>query len=344
MANFHETIKATKSGEIQISSYSSIVICKTVADFRRRVCNTHMNSYFMFTKSKNFDASCRASHPVEEMETVFEYPYMEDNYQSLHIQYKDTHRNAKIAGRRYFWTNDDEDLNGTEEGKSPWDNKGFGIPRFDGVASAVYMDDYEIIIYNGTVEADLEDEFTVRLHVFMGGEEVSETMISTEEFGDYFPLEENFYNYDEIFWESEDEPIHPYCDCWYEPSEEEVEADTQRLLARTDEFKKESNEAAQTATETAQTEAVQTEAAQTATETTLESKNENDANERTTDDKDANTEQSATVEDPEICSRMSCFQYSYMNALCLAREEMKPQIERRNKALALIGKRYFSTS
>ena len=480
MANFHETIKATKSGEIQISSYSSIVICKTVADFRRRVCNTHMNSYFMFTNSKNFDASCRASHPVEEMETVFDYPYMEDNYQSLHIQYKDTHRNAKIAGRRYFWTNDDEDLNGTEEGKSSWDNKGFGIPRFDGVASAVYMDDYEIIIYNGTVEADLEDEFTVRLHVFMGGEEVSETMISAEEFGDYFPLEENFYNYDEIFWESEDEPIHPYCDCWYEPSEEEVEADTQKLLARTAECKKESNEAAQdeteasqTATEAAQKEAAQTEAAQIVAETALESKNENDANERTTDDKDANTEQSATietieqeralpyayteadrrdespednfrlktkapeivdynltlqkdltnliieraefvsntmrklqvsqlhirngdplaviasktrsiaakrfgtvlvscaiarltivglkyysrerndernwakqylVEDPEICSRMSCFQYSYMNALCLAREEMKPQIERRNKALALIGKRYFSTS
>lgn len=486
MANFHETIKATKSGEIQISSYSSIVICKTVADFRRRVCNTHMNGYFMFTNSKNFDAFCRAEHPVEEMETVFDYPYADDNYQSLHIQYKDTHRNAKIAGRSYFWTNDDEDLNGTEEGKSPRDNKGFGIPRFDGVASAVYMDDYEIIIYNGTVEADLEDEFTVRLHVFACGEEVDETMISTEEFGNYFPLEENFYNYDEIFWESEDEPIHPYCDCWYEPSEEEVEADTQKLLARTAEFKKESNEAAQTAIESTQTEAVQTEAAKTATETTLESKNENDANERTTDDKDANTEQSATiqdsltvqaqeaieqeralpyayteadrrdeapddnfglktkapeivdynltlqkdlanliikcaefvsntmrklqvsqlhvrngdpldviasktrsiaakrfgtalvrcaiahltivglkyysrerndernwakqylVEDPEICSeicsRMSYFRYSYMNALCLAREEMKPQIERRNKALALIWKRYFSTS
>lgn len=472
MANFHETIKATKSGEIQISSYSSIVICKTVADFRRRVCNTHMNGYFMFTNSKNFDAFCRAEHPVEEMETVFDYPYTGDNYQSLHIQYKNTHRNAKIAGRSYFWTNDDEDVNGTE--CNGGFKKGFGIPRFDGVASAVYTDDYEIIIYNGTVEADLEDEFTVRLHVFMGGEEMGDTMISTEEFGDYFPLEENFYNYDEIFWESEDEPIHPYCDCWYEPSEEEVEADTQRLLARTAEFKKESNEAAQTATE-----AAQTEAAQTATETALESKNENDANERTTDDKDANTEQSATiqdsltvqahetieqeralpyayteadgcdeapddncglktqapeivdynltlqkdlanlilacaefvsntmrklqvsqlhirngdpldviasktrsiaakrfgtalvscaiahltivglkyysrerndernwakqylVEDPEICSKMSYFQYSYMNALCLAREEMKPQIERRNKALALIWKRYF---
>lgn len=332
MANFNETIKATKSGRISVASYCDIVICKTMKEFQKAVCNYHMNSYFMCTESKNFDRSCRAHHPVNEMETVFDYPYMEDNYQSLHIEYKSTHRNAKIAGRSYFWTNDDEDLNGVECGKPYGDDKGFGIPRFDGIESAVYMDDYEIIIYNGTVEADLEDEYTVRLHIFAGDKEINETMISTEEFGDYFPLEENFYNYDEIFWESEDEPIHPYCDCWYEPSEEEV--DTQRLLARTAEFKKESNEAAQTAIE----------AAQTATKTTLESKNENDANERTTDDKDANTEQSATVEDPEICSRMSCFQYSYMNALCLAREEMKPQIERRNKALALIGKRYFSTS
>lgn len=289
MANFHETIKATKSGEIQISSYSNIVVCKTVADFRRRVCNTYMNSYFMFTNSKKIDACRRAKHPVEEMETVFDYPYTGDNFQSLHIQYKDTHRNAKIAGRRYFWTNDDEDLNGTEEGKSPLDDKGFGIPRFDGVASAVYMDDYEIIIYNGTVEADLEDEYTVRLHVFMGDEEVSETMISTEEFGNYFPLEENFYNYDEIFWESEDEPVNPYCDCLCEPSEEEVEADTQKLLARTDEFKRNQTEAIQT-------EAIQTEAVQIATESALESKNENDANEHTTDDKDANAEQSETIQ------------------------------------------------
>ena len=339
MANFHETIKATKSGRISVASYCDIVICKTMKEFQKAVCNYHMNSYFMCSDSKNFNKFCRTEHPVNEMETVFDYPYMEDNYQSLHIEYKSTHRNAKIAGRSYFWTNDDEDLNGVECGKPYGDDKGFGIPRFDGIESAVYMDDYEIIIYNGSVEAELEDEFTVRLHIFAGDKEINETMISTEEFGDYFPLEENFYNYDEIFWESEDEPIHPYCDCWYEPSEEEVEADTQRLLARTAECKKESNEAAQTATES-----TQTEAAQTATETTLESKNENDANERTTDDKDANTEQSATVEDPEICSRMSCFQYSYMNALCLAREEMKPQIERRNKALALIGKRYFSTS
>lgn len=334
MANFNETIKATKSGRISVASYCDIVICKTMKEFQKAVCNNHMNSYFMCSDSKNFNKFCRSEHPKNEMETVFDYPYTEDNYKSLHIEYKRTHRNAKIAGRSYFWTNDDEDLNGVECGKPCGDDKGFGIPRFDGIESAVYMDDYEIIIYNGAVEADLEDEFTVRLHIFAGGKEINETMISTEEFNNYFKLDENFLNYDEIFWESEDEPIHPYCDCWYEPSEEEVEADTQKLLERTAEFKKESNEAAQTAIE----------AAQTATETTLESKNENDANERTTDDKDANTEQSATVEDPEICSRMSCFQYSYMNALCLAREEMKPQIERRNKALALIGKRYFSTS
>ena len=205
MANFNETIKATKSGRISVASYCDIVICKTMKEFQKAVCNNHMNSYFMCSESKNFNAFCRAEHPVDEMETVFDYPYMEDNYQSLHIEYKSTHRNAKIAGRSYFWTNDDEDLNGVECGKPYGDDKGFGIPRFDGIESAVYMDDYEIIIYNGTVEADLEDEFTVRLHIFAGDKEIDETMISTEEFDNYFKLDENFLNYDEIFCETEEE-------------------------------------------------------------------------------------------------------------------------------------------
>lgn len=207
MANFNETIKATKSGRISVASYCDIVICKTMKEFQKAVCNNHMNSYFMCSESKNFNKFCRTEHPVNEMETVFDYPYMEDNYQSLHIEYKSTHRNAKIAGRSYFWTNDDEDLNGVECGKPYGDDKGFGIPRFDGIESAVYMDDYEIIIYNGTVEADLEDEFTVRLHIFASDKEINETMISTEEFDNYFKLDENFLNYDEIFCESEDEPM-----------------------------------------------------------------------------------------------------------------------------------------
>ena len=228
MANFNEAIKATKSGRISVASYCDIVICKTMKEFQKAVCNYHMNSYFMCTESKNFDRSCRAHHPVNEMETVFDYPYMEDNYQSLHIEYKSTHRNAKIAGRSYFWTNDDEDLNGVECGKPYGDDKGFGIPRFDGIESAVYMDDYEIILYNGNVEAELEDEFTVRLHIFAGGKEINDPMISTEEFDNYFKLDENFSNYDEIFdvqwlckWISARRPEYKaVCEWIYEREEE----------------------------------------------------------------------------------------------------------------------------
>ena len=95
MANFNETIKATKSGRISVASYCDIVICKTMKEFQKAVCNYHMNNYFMCTESKNFDRSCRANHPVNEMETVFDYPYMEDNYQSLHIEYKSTHRHQQ---------------------------------------------------------------------------------------------------------------------------------------------------------------------------------------------------------------------------------------------------------
>ena len=274
MANFNETIKATKSGRISVASYCDIVICKTMKEFQKAVCNNHMNSYFMCSESKNFNAFCRKEHPVNEMETVFDYPYMEDNYQSLHIEYKSTHRNAKIAGRSYFWTNDDEDLNGVECGKPYGDDKGFGIPRFDGIESAVYMDDYEIIIYNGTVEADLEDEYTVRLHIFAGDKEINETMISTEEFDNYFKLDENFLNYDEIFWESEDESIHPYCDCWREPTEEEVEADTQKLFALTaDDEAKAAQIVAETAPESTNDD-----------ETTKHTENEENATEWTIDE------------------------------------------------------------
>lgn len=250
MTNFNEAIKATKSGRISVASYCDIVICKTMKEFQKAVCNNHMNSYFMCSDSKNFNKFCRTEHPVNEMETVFDYPYMEDNYQSLHIEYKSTHRNAKIAGRSYFWTNDDEDLNGVECGKPYGDDKGFGIPRFDGIESAVYMDDYEIILYNGSVEAELEDEFTVRLHIFAGGEEINETMISTEEFDNYFKLDENFSNYDEIFCESEDETT------------EEVEVD-------------------------AEDEAKATEAAQIVAETATESTNDNETTKHTANDENA---------------------------------------------------------
>lgn len=58
-------------------------------------------------------------------------------------------------------------------------------------------------------------------------------------------------NYDEIFWESEDEPIHPFCDCWREPTEEEVEADTRRLQALTAEDEAKATEAAQIVAENA---------------------------------------------------------------------------------------------
>lgn len=253
MANFNETIKATKIGRISVASYCDIVICKTMKEFQKAVCNYHMNNYFVCTESKNFDRSCRANNPVNEMETVFDYPYMEDNYQSLHIEYKSTHRNAKIAGRSYFWTNDDEDLNGVECGKPYGDDKGFGIPRFDGIESAVYMDDYEIILYNGSVEAELEDEFTVRLHIFAGGEEINETMISTEEFDNYFKLDENFLNYDEIFCESE-----------YETTEEEVEVEVD-----------------------AEDESKATEAAQIVAETALESTNDDETTKHTANGENA---------------------------------------------------------
>ena len=41
MADFNETIKATKSGRISVASYCDIVICKTMKEFQKAVCNNH---------------------------------------------------------------------------------------------------------------------------------------------------------------------------------------------------------------------------------------------------------------------------------------------------------------
>ena len=53
----------------------------------------------------------------------------------------------------------------------------------------------------------IEDNKVNMLGEPLPNEEINETMISTEEFDNYFKLDENFLNYDEIFWESEDEPM-----------------------------------------------------------------------------------------------------------------------------------------
>ena len=52
MANFNEAIKATKSGRISVASYCDIVICKTMKEFQKAVCNDHNSMAMQMAKRK----------------------------------------------------------------------------------------------------------------------------------------------------------------------------------------------------------------------------------------------------------------------------------------------------
>lgn len=62
----------------------------------------------------------------------------------LFILYKDTHRVKRIAGRCFLWNGMDE----TEKGFDvESEEQGFGEPRFDGMASAVFITDKVILAF-----------------------------------------------------------------------------------------------------------------------------------------------------------------------------------------------------
>ena len=62
----------------------------------------------------------------------------------LFILYKDTHRVKRMAGRYFMWDETEETCNGidVESGE-----QGFGEPRFDGVASAVFITDKVVLAF-----------------------------------------------------------------------------------------------------------------------------------------------------------------------------------------------------
>ena len=70
--------------------------------------------------------------------------YLLKNTYRLFIQYKTTHRVKKVAGRCFLW-------NGMEETEKGFDveseEQGFGGPRFDGVASAVFITDKVVLAF-----------------------------------------------------------------------------------------------------------------------------------------------------------------------------------------------------
>ena len=64
MANFNETIKATKSGRISVASYCDIVICKTMKEFQKAVCNKNCHSKILLRTSMSL-AKLRVRNEIE---------------------------------------------------------------------------------------------------------------------------------------------------------------------------------------------------------------------------------------------------------------------------------------
>ena len=70
--------------------------------------------------------------------------YKPENPYRLFILYKDTHRVKRMAGHCFLWNGMDE----TEKGFDvESEEQGFGGPRFDGVASAVFITDKVILAF-----------------------------------------------------------------------------------------------------------------------------------------------------------------------------------------------------
>ena len=130
--------------------------------------------------------------------------YLLTNTYRLFIQYKTTHRAKKMAGRCFLWDNSHGDHmanpgNGIElrsiNDASQDDCEGFGIPRFDGMESAILITDRYVFVY-GDVQIEADDITQDKKHVIctvsLCGSIVSFFRIPAELFDRYFGLKENF--------------------------------------------------------------------------------------------------------------------------------------------------------
>lgn len=143
--------------------------------------------------------------------------YLLTNTYRLFIQYKNTHRAKKLAGRCFLWDNSHGDHmadpgNGIElrslNDASQDDCEGFGNPRFDGIESAILIADRYVIVH-GDVQIEAYDISRDKKHVdctvSLCGSIVSFFKIPAEVFDRLFGLKENFpKQYEIVFGKTED--------------------------------------------------------------------------------------------------------------------------------------------
>ena len=130
----------------------------------------------------------------------------------LFIQYKDTCRVQKMAGRCFMWdytsnpicSHDVRKLCLDRDGTEDLDN--FGNPRFEYISGAVLISDKDVCTYGDTwFEAvDLEEKHVV-CKAYVCGRLVSEFRIPSKVFDRIFGLKENFpKQYEKVFGKTEE--------------------------------------------------------------------------------------------------------------------------------------------
>ena len=130
----------------------------------------------------------------------------------LFIQYKNTCRVQKMAGRCFMWAYTSKTVGSYDvrrlcldrDGTEDLDN--FGNPRFECISGAVLISDKSVYMYGDTWFETVGLEKTyVTCCAHICGRMVSKFRIPTEVFDRIFGLKENFpIQYDEIFGKTED--------------------------------------------------------------------------------------------------------------------------------------------
>lgn len=130
----------------------------------------------------------------------------------LFIQYKDTYRVQKMAGRCFMWAytsnpicnHDVRNLCLDRDDTEDLDN--FGNPRFEYISGAVLISDKDVCTYGDTrIEAvEISGEHVV-CNAYVCGRFVSKFRIPAEVFDRCFGLKENFpKQYEKVFGKTED--------------------------------------------------------------------------------------------------------------------------------------------
>ena len=180
-----------------------------MASFNEKI-NSHNEFALRDTDSKYFIERIGS---MERLKLEFDYisHFLESSY-SLFIQYKDTYRVQKMAGRCFMWSCTSNtkgvcnvrNLCLDRDGNKDLDN--FCNPRFEYISGAVLISDKGIYEYGDTwFETVGLEKNHILCNVYVCGRMVSEFRIPAEAFDHFFGLKENFQKqYENVFGNTEE--------------------------------------------------------------------------------------------------------------------------------------------